>query len=168
MSKKASPTLVGLFVLGAILIAVGAIVFLGTTRLFTKEKKCVCFFRQSVTGLQVGAAVKFKGVPIGQVTKIQIRFDPDATSYVKILFRINTDTVVNNLGVDIDLLNETQTRKQEERGLRATLCICWGPTLPGMRRMVIRRCPPSPPKWKRSWLTLPRPWPSWARLTSKA
>lgn len=121
MSKKASPTLVGLFVLGAILIAVGTVAFLGTTKLFTREKKCVCFFRQSVTGLQVGAAVKFKGVPIGQVTKIQIRFDPDATTYVKILFNINTDTVVNNLGVDIDLFDEATTRKQEERGLRATL-----------------------------------------------
>ena len=121
MSKKANPTFVGVFVLGAILIAVGAIVFLGTTKLFTKEKRCICFFQQSVAGLQVGSAVKFKGVPIGQVKNIQIRFNADATTYVKILFNINTDTVVNNLGADFSILDEGSDRKQTNRGLRATL-----------------------------------------------
>ncbi len=121
MSKKASPTLVGLFVLGAIFIAVGAIVFFGTTKLFTEEKTFVCFFKESVTGLQVGAAVKFKGVPIGQVTKIQIRFNPDATTYIKILFEINADLLVNNLGADVNIFDAAEGRKQIERGLRATL-----------------------------------------------
>ena len=123
MSKKAkvSPTLVGLFVLGAIILAVGAIVFFGTTKLFTKEKKCVCFFQQSITGLQPGAAVKFKGVPIGQVTKIQIRFNPDGTDYVKIVFSVNADRLVNNLGADVNLFDEAEGRQQIERGLRATL-----------------------------------------------
>ena len=121
MNTKANPTLVGVFVLGAILIAVGATIFLGTTKLFTKEKRCICFFQQSVAGLQVGSPVKFKGVPIGQVKNIQIRFNADATTYVKILFDINTDTVVNNLGADISILDEGSDRKQTDRGLRATL-----------------------------------------------
>jgi paraquat-inducible protein B len=121
MSKKADATVVGLFVLGAILIAVGAIVFFGTTKLFTKEKRMVCYFQQSVAGLQIGSAVKFKGVPIGQVTKIQIRFNPDATTYVKIIFDIDADTVVNSLGADVNLFDDAESRRQDARGMRATL-----------------------------------------------
>ena len=143
MSQKANPTLVGLFVLGAILIAVGAIVFLGTTKWFTKEKTFVCYFTQSVTGLQVGSAVKFKGVPIGQVTKIQIRFNPDATTYVKILFTVNADTLVSNLGVDFDIFDEAAGRKQIERGLRATLSS--ESLITGMLYLEIDYHPDAPP-----------------------
>ncbi len=121
MSKKTNPALIGVFVLGALLIAVGAVVFFGTTKLFTRNKTFVCFFQQSVAGIQVGSAVKFKGVPVGQVTKIQIRFDEDHPTYVKILFDLNADLIVNSLGADIDLFNEDFNRRQVARGMRTSL-----------------------------------------------
>lgn len=121
MSQKTNPTLVGAFVLGAILIAVAAAVFFGTTKLFTRTKQYVCFFEQSVAGLQVGSAVKFKGVPVGQVSKIQIRYDEEKPTYVKILFDVNADIVVNRLGADLDLFSEEFNKQQVEDGLRANL-----------------------------------------------
>jgi paraquat-inducible protein B len=121
MSKKTNPTFIGIFVLGALLIAVGAILFFGTTKLFTRTKTFVCFFEQSVAGLQVGSAVKFKGVPVGQVSKIQLRFDQDRPTYVKIIFDLNADLIVNRLGANVDLFNENFNRKQVKRGLRGSL-----------------------------------------------
>jgi paraquat-inducible protein B len=121
MSKKTNPTFIGIFVLGALLIAVGAVLFFGTTKLFTRTKTYVCFFEQSVAGIQVGSAVKFKGVPVGQVTKIQMRFDEDKPTYVKVVFDLNADLIVNSLGANVDLFNENFNRQQVRRGLRASL-----------------------------------------------
>ena len=121
MSKKTNPTFIGIFVLGALLIAVGAVLFFGTSKLFTRTKTFVCYFQQSVAGVQVGSAVKFKGVPVGQVTKIQLRFDQDKPTYVKIIFDLNADLIVNSLGANVDLFNENFNRNQVKRGLRGSL-----------------------------------------------
>jgi paraquat-inducible protein B len=121
MSKKTNPTYIGIFVLGALLIAVGSVLFFGTTKLFTRTKTYVCFFQQSVAGIQVGSAVKFKGVPVGQVSKIEMRFDEDKPTYVKIIFDVNADLVVNSLGAKVDLFNPQFNRDEVKRGLRASL-----------------------------------------------
>ena len=70
MSTKANPTLIGVFVLGAIVIAIGAVVFFGSADLFAKKQTYVSYFTQSISGLSVGSNVKFKGVNIGKVTQI--------------------------------------------------------------------------------------------------
>lgn len=76
MSKKASPTAIGAFVVGAIALAVAGIIVLGSGRFFQKTFPLVSFFEGSVNGLSVGAPVKFKGVDIGSVTHIFIQIDP--------------------------------------------------------------------------------------------
>ncbi|WP_300160555.1 MlaD family protein [Solidesulfovibrio sp.] len=76
MSAKANKTLIGVFVLGALALAVGAIVALGSGMLFTKTYRCIMFFPNSVGGLEVGAPVVFRGVPIGMVKEISIEADP--------------------------------------------------------------------------------------------
>lgn len=121
MSRKANPTVIGSFVLGAAALAVGALLFFGTTKLFTRTKTFVCFFQESVAGLQVGSAVKFKGVPIGQVTEIQMRYEENKPAYIKILFEVNADRFVNSLGGYIDIFNEDFNRRQIQKGLRGTL-----------------------------------------------
>ncbi|MFM7735873.1 MAG: MlaD family protein [Alphaproteobacteria bacterium] len=76
MSKKASPTAIGAFVVGAFALAVAGVVLLGSGRFFQKTYPLVSFFEGSVNGLSVGAPVKFKGVDIGAVTHIFIQIDP--------------------------------------------------------------------------------------------
>ena len=70
MGKKANPAIVGAFVLGAIALVVLAVIMLGAGRLFQKRYEYVLFFQGNVNGLRVGAAVKFKGVEVGSVTRI--------------------------------------------------------------------------------------------------
>jgi paraquat-inducible protein B len=75
MSKQANKTVIGLFVVGAIALAVIAIVVLGSGKLFKKTSAAVCYFEGSVGGLNVGAPVVFRGVKIGTVTEVAFRFD---------------------------------------------------------------------------------------------
>jgi paraquat-inducible protein B len=75
VAKKPSPTLVGAFILGGSLLIVAAIAVWGSGRLFDRRFKYVCYFPGSVNGLRVGAAVKYRGVPVGQVTGMRIRFE---------------------------------------------------------------------------------------------
>jgi paraquat-inducible protein B len=72
MSRKANPTLIGSFVLGGVVIAVIAVVVLGSGRLFRETGTFISFFDASVVGLQTGSPVRFRGIPIGQVTEILI------------------------------------------------------------------------------------------------
>lgn len=72
MSKRANPTLIGAFVVGAVILAVAAIVLLSSGRLFKDTSQYVLYFDGSVKGLSIGSPVTFRGVNIGTVTNIQL------------------------------------------------------------------------------------------------
>lgn len=68
--KKASPTLIGVFVVGALTLAIGGLMVFGSASLFRTSHDFVAYFDQSVAGLRTGAPVKFRGVEVGQVTGV--------------------------------------------------------------------------------------------------
>jgi len=70
MGKRANPAVVGAFVVGAVVLAVTAVVLFGSGRLFRTTYPYVIFFSGDVNGLKEGAPVKFKGVQVGSVTEI--------------------------------------------------------------------------------------------------
>ena len=73
MSRRANPTLIGAFVVGAITLAIAAVFILAGDALFRRDiQKHVLYFNGSVKGLNVGSPVMFRGVNIGTVTKIQL------------------------------------------------------------------------------------------------
>jgi len=51
MSKKGNRTLIGLFVLGAVALAILAVIILGSGRLFHETRTTVMYFEGSVKGL---------------------------------------------------------------------------------------------------------------------
>jgi len=75
MSKQANKKAVGAFVLVALALGVAAIIIFGSGKFFAKKSEYVAYFQGSVKGLSVGAPVVFRGVKIGQVTKIMIYAD---------------------------------------------------------------------------------------------
>jgi paraquat-inducible protein B len=75
MSRRADPKLIGLFVLGAVALVVAAVAVFGSGKLFTSTEKYVLFFQEDVAGLTVGAPVTFRGVRVGSVTDIVIRYN---------------------------------------------------------------------------------------------
>ncbi len=74
MAKRPNPTVIGAFILGGLLLVVAAVAIWGSGRLFERRYRYVCYFAGSVNGLKVGAPVKYRGVVIGQVVGMRIRF----------------------------------------------------------------------------------------------
>jgi len=64
---------IGLFVLGGLALLIAVLFFLGMNDIFTNKARMRTYFSESVQGLTVGSAVKYRGVPIGNVTRISIR-----------------------------------------------------------------------------------------------
>ena len=83
MSQKANYFKIGLFVVGAISLAVIGIVVLGAGKWFENKTMVETYFSESVQGLEVGAPVRIRGVPVGRVEAIglareeyQLPFNP--------------------------------------------------------------------------------------------
>jgi len=76
MSKSISPTAIGGFTIGAVLLLISGLFLFGGESLFNPEKqRYVVFFESSLNGLEIGAPVKMQGVKVGQVTDIALQFD---------------------------------------------------------------------------------------------
>jgi paraquat-inducible protein B len=122
MSQKANPTLIGAFVCCAIVIALGAIVFFGSANLFTKKQIFVTYFDQSVSGLSVGSNVKYKGVTIGKVSKVQLRFQgTNEPPLVRVLYEIDADNLLNKFGLTVNIFDRNVHNRAVEKGYRAKL-----------------------------------------------
>jgi len=122
MSTKANPTLIGVFVLGAILIAIGAVFFFGTTDLFTKKQTYVSYFTQSVSGLAPGSNVKFKGVTIGKVTQVLLGIGGKDV-YAKVFYQVDQNQFSKDFGGSskFSLFDVEGTKIRVQQGLRARL-----------------------------------------------
>jgi paraquat-inducible protein B len=89
MSRKASPTVIGAFVVGALVIAVAAVMILTSGTLFQKKLDFVMHFQGSVKGLNVGAPVSYRGVQVGTVKKIEIVLSPDQHARIPVTVEID-------------------------------------------------------------------------------
>ena len=120
MSKQASKTLIGAFVLGALVLVVAGVVVFGSGTFFRKVYKNVMFFEGSVKGLQIGAPVVFRGVQIGHVTDIVLKVNAkNLTAFVPVYTEIYPQKIMpigENLSYDSRYLQTLI-----EKGLRAQL-----------------------------------------------
>ncbi|MBB4090671.1 MlaD family protein [Salinibacter ruber] len=122
MSQRVSPTLIGLFVVGALALGVVGVGAFGSGQFFEQRTTFISYFDESVNGLDVGAPVKFKGVPIGEVTDINLRVDlENETFQVPVQYAVNLDPVTDTTGARLNLDDPALLRDQIEDGLRAQL-----------------------------------------------
>lgn len=120
MSRRANPALVGAFVVGALALAVAGITLFGSGRLFRETTPFVCYFEGGVHGLNPGAPVKFKGVEIGSVKRIMLRFEQtpgDVT--IPVFFEVDSEKF-ERAGLEVDFAPEA-IETAIEQGLRARL-----------------------------------------------
>jgi paraquat-inducible protein B len=119
MSKQANKTVIGIFVVGAIALAVVAIVVLGSGKFFKQALTAVCYFEGSVGGLNVGAPVVFRGVKIGSVKDVILRADAKTLAFViPVYIEIEPDKI-SVVGARPKLGEHFKTFI--DRGLRASL-----------------------------------------------
>ncbi|MRR16091.1 MAG: MCE family protein [Deltaproteobacteria bacterium] len=75
MSAKSSKFIIGLFVIVGVVICAAVIIWVGAARFFVKGSLFAVYFDESVQGLQVDSAIKYRGVEIGKVQKIDVAPD---------------------------------------------------------------------------------------------
>ena len=129
--SKVNPAAIGVFVLSAIAILVGAVAVLGSGKLFKHTHTFVLFFRGGVEGLRVGAPVKFKGVELGVVREIFLVLPnaPEPTAEVgtygqlviPVLIELNTDRITRLGARKVDFDNPQTLPALIKAGMRAQL-----------------------------------------------
>jgi phospholipid/cholesterol/gamma-HCH transport system substrate-binding protein len=75
MARQKTNLLIGLFVILGVVMGVVAIIWVGATSYFQKGSTYVSYFDESVQGLQLNSAVKFRGVDVGLVESIRVAPD---------------------------------------------------------------------------------------------
>ena len=92
--SNARLAVIGLFVLCGIALAVFTVISFGDVHPFRHGQSADIVFGGSVSGLEVGAPVTFRGVPVGQVSAITIAYDPKPhQAYVRVQVMLQDDRV---------------------------------------------------------------------------
>ena len=118
MSNNSNPNYfrLGVFVLAAIGVLIAIILIFGSGQIFKKSFYVETYIKQSVTGLDAGAAVRFRGVKIGQVSMIGLSGD----IYEKDLpFHDRRQYVVVRMQIFGDKVNSEQIGEFVKNNLRA-------------------------------------------------
>ena len=80
MSQKANYFKLGLFVIGAVAAGVAVLLIIGTGRWLKPRAVMETYFNESVQGLDIGSKMKYRGVVIGEVTRISfiyVKYEQD-------------------------------------------------------------------------------------------
>lgn len=124
MSTDANKARIGAFVLGGLSLLILGILALGGKKFFSDNADYVLYFDGSVSGLSIGAPVVFRGVPMGNVTKITLvanSRDEGVTIPVYISIAESNIVRIGTEGEISDAMREEIIRRMVRRGLRARL-----------------------------------------------
>jgi len=126
VSNRANPTVIGGFVVGAVVLIASAFAIFGGSQIFTEKMRYVSLFDEPTNGLRAGANVLLNGVRIGYVSDIDLLIDQDNFSTLtQVTLEIHPDNYVMTrsgkaIGSDLsDLVDHDVLINQA--GMRATL-----------------------------------------------
>ena len=128
MSQKANYFKLGLFVIGALIAGIVVLLVIGSGRWFERKITVETYFNESVQGLDLGSKMKFKGVAIGEVTKISftyVTYQQDVpmlqrARYVLVESQIQPRLVGGRAAAG-DLTDPANAKMEVDRGLRVRL-----------------------------------------------
>ena len=106
--RVSSPFLIGLFItLGTIMIIV-VIIWLGSSQFMKENVKYATYFDGSVEGLENGSPVKYLGVPVGTISRINVAKDG---KLIEVIMSIEKRLIIkNNLRVKSEMTGIAGTR----------------------------------------------------------
>ncbi len=145
MKRRAAPAVVGGFVIGGIVLFIAGLIVFGGGRLLRKTYDFVIFIPSSVSGLNSGSPVKFKGVEIGWVRSIHVDLygatsKPDDIR-VPVVIGIDASKLRSH-GEEVNLANAKVFGEFIQKGLRAQ--IGTSSFVTGMRYISLDFFPDSP------------------------
>ena len=125
MSKRVRvhPAAIGAFAAGAVALAIaGTFVFGAAGKLFVRKFPVVMFFDDDVNGLAVGAQVAYRGIRLGQVTRIHSVVGSPRIAVAATLERGPFLTRQDPTGTSMDQMRRTM-EEAIAQGLRAQLAL---------------------------------------------
>jgi paraquat-inducible protein B len=159
MKTRVSPTIVGAFVIGAMVLAVVALFSFGGINLFDQPQRFVVYFDESVHGLDRGSQVKLRGVRVGRVIDLTIRYDPQRNhSLVAVVCEFSKDVINDNRGEPINVTDRAELQGLVDRGLRARLevqALATGMLFVGLDFRDPRENPPDPDTTDARYVVVP-------------
>ena len=124
MKSKISPTAIGIFIAGAIVIIFASVILFGSGKLFRQTKTMLLTFREPVTGLDAGAPVKLMGVNIGTVSDVSLGVGGTNNSMlINVLIELDRKQIKEVFSHDAVHLDDRDLFETtiQERGLRGRL-----------------------------------------------
>ena len=128
MSLKANYFKLGLFVIGAVIAGGLLLVVVGSGRWFQPKLTIETYFNESVQGLDVGSKLKYRGVVIGDVTKIGFTYNKyqqdrpmsQRARFILVEAQIEPRLLGGRVATG-DLTDENTAKMEVEKGLRMRL-----------------------------------------------
>jgi paraquat-inducible protein B len=122
MKTKLSPAVVGVFVLGAFAIGIISLLAIGSFSLFSKPERFMVYFDEGISGLDEGSPVKLRGVRVGHVVGISIRYDKETgKSLAAVVCELNRGAIKDDQGANMDVSDRGALQALVDKGLRAQL-----------------------------------------------
>jgi ABC-type transporter Mla subunit MlaD len=127
MSQKANYFKLGLFVIGAVIAGLAVLIIIGSGRWLKPRTTIETYFNESVQGLDIGSKIKYRGVAIGEVTRISftyVKYEQDKAMsqrkrYVLVEAQLEPRLVGGRAANDI--ASPESSAIEVERGLRVHL-----------------------------------------------
>jgi len=155
MSLKANYFKLGLFVIGAVIAGVLLLVVVGSGRWFQPKLTIETYFNESVQGLDVGSKLKYRGVVIGDVTKIGFTYNKyqqdrpmsQRARFILVEAQIEPRLLGGRVATG-DLTDENTAKMEVEKGLRMRLA---PQGITGTNFLEIDYVDPPPPLLEIDW-----------------
>jgi paraquat-inducible protein B len=159
VKTKVSPAIVGAFVIGAMVLGVVALFAFGGVNFFSKPQRFVVYFDESVHGLDQGSAVKLRGVRVGRVIDLNLRYDEQRNhSVVAVTCEFSKDVISDNRGQLINVADRAELEGLVRRGLRARLevqALATGLLFVGLDFVDPKENPPTVPVAETRYVVVP-------------
>src|SRR5580765_3814499 len=128
MSKPSNPTLIGSFILGAVVLLVGATLLFGGAEFFASKRILVSYFAESTKGLREGSNVLLNGVRIGYVKAIRLQGEVAEDNSMQMLSEVTMQVLPDSYDLSTDgttLSAEARSKMSPDQyvkaGIRAKL-----------------------------------------------
>jgi paraquat-inducible protein B len=122
MSKKANPTIIGLFFVIGLALGLGGLLIFSARSLFHPQYKAILYFTTSLKGLNPGAPVKFRGVTVGSVADIFIRHNQATNDYaMPVLIAIDKKLAQIKSDEALQIGDKNHLERMISQGFRARL-----------------------------------------------
>lgn len=122
VKTKVSPAIIGAFVIGGLALLFLSLISFGGVSFFSKPPRFVVFFNESIHGLDLDSPVKLRGVRVGRVKDLNIRYDQQGNrSVVAVVCEFARDAMTDARGTGINIASREELQTLVDRGLRAQL-----------------------------------------------